>query len=343
LEAKKRTSFFNSRLASFENKRRSTPSVVSSFAFFLRRGVIVKSQMNLMKLMKDFDTKKECREYLEELRWPDGVECPRCNGKTISRIQKRGQFDCDSCRYQFSVMSGTIFHGSHLPLPTWFVATYLICESKKGISANQMKRTLCVSYKTAWYLCHRIRKAMIEANPTLLRGDVELDETYIGGKTRMRGHAAYLRNKKMVLGAIERGGKLRLRLEERSKTANQRLIREWIKETTAGDAKRLLTDGHPAYFGIEDADTKHESVDHNKEEWVRGDVHTNTIENAWSLFKRSVIGAYHQVSAKHLDAYLDEFEFRFNNRKNPYLFRDTIKRLIESSNLEYKQLTANAA
>src|SRR5690348_11764466 len=118
--------------------------------------------MNLMTLMVDFDTEEECRIALEKLRWPDGVKCPRCQSDKISRIQKRDQFDCDSCRYQFSATSGTIFHDSHLPLPKWFAAAYLMCESKKGISANQLKRTLKVSYKTAWYLCHRIRKAMEE-------------------------------------------------------------------------------------------------------------------------------------------------------------------------------------
>ena len=288
--------------------------------------------------MVDFDTEAECRTYLEQLRWPNGIECPRCKGKVISRIKARDQFDCDSCRYQFSVMSGTIFHDSHLPLPKWFIATLLICESRKGISANQLKRILGVSYKTAWYLCHRIRKAMVEANPRPLRGTVELDETLIGGKRRWK-ERTYLRNKQMVMGAIERGGPVRMRVEKRSKQPSQEIVRQFIAETTAPDAKRFITDGHPAYFNIADRDTKHESVDHNAKEWVRGDVHTNSIENAWSLFKRSIVGAFHKVSAKHLDAYLDEFEFRFNNRKNPYLFRDTLKKLISSPNLKYNELT----
>src|SRR5204862_7315333 len=138
----------------------------------------------MMKLMEAFDTESECRAYMEELRWPDGIRCPRCNGGTISRIQKRDQFDCDSCRYQFSVMSGTIFHDSHLPLPKWFAATYLMCESKKGVSALQLKRTLKVAYKTAWYLCHRIREAVKDADTSLLSGFVEVDETYVGGKAK---------------------------------------------------------------------------------------------------------------------------------------------------------------
>src|SRR5919201_6716907 len=110
--------------------------------------------VNLVDLCEQYHSEDRCRAYLEELRWPDGVVCPRCEGTTISRIQKRHQFDCDSCRYQFSVKAGTLFHDSHLPLWKWFMATYLICESKKGLSANQLKRTLNVAYKTAWYLCH---------------------------------------------------------------------------------------------------------------------------------------------------------------------------------------------
>ncbi|HEV8232904.1 MAG TPA: IS1595 family transposase [Thermoanaerobaculia bacterium] len=295
-----------------------------------------KQQMNLMKLFQDFDTSEECRTYLEELRWPDGVKCPRCQSGKISRIRERNQFDCDSCRYQFSVTAGSIFHDSHLPLPKWFAAVYLMCEARKGVSANQLKRTLSVSYKTAWYLCHRIRKAMEELNPAPLKGTVEIDEAYIGGKRRHVG-GGYRGNKTMVLGAIERGGEVRLKIEKRN---NKPTLHRFVAETTAPETERIMTDEWRAYRGIGDADTKHETVDHYKEEWVRGDVHTNSIEGVWSLFKRSVIGSYHQVSAKHLDRYLDEFEFRFNNRKNPYLFRDTLLKLLQAQALTYQKLTA---
>src|SRR5579864_3059921 len=140
--------------------------------------------MNLVELIEQFGTDAQCRQTLEHLRWPKGVTCPACKSDKISRIFGRDQFDCDSCRYQFSATAGTIFHDSHLPLTKWFLATYIVAESKKGISANQLKRMLSISYKTAWYLYHRIRKAMEEANPKPLSGTVELDETYIGGKRR---------------------------------------------------------------------------------------------------------------------------------------------------------------
>src|SRR4030065_2041551 len=137
----------------------------------------IKQEMNLMKLMEQYHSDETCRDVLEKLRWNDKVQCPRCKSQIIRNSYTRDQFDCASCGYQFSVTSGTIFHDSHLPLMKWFVAVYLMVEAKKGISANQMKRTLNVSYKTAWYLCHRIRNAMMTENPTPLSGTVGAEET----------------------------------------------------------------------------------------------------------------------------------------------------------------------
>lgn len=302
-------------------------------------------EMDLMKLMMQFGSDDKCRTYLEKLRWPNGVRCARCQSEKISNIYKRDKFACASCGYHFSVTAGTIFHDSHLPLTKWFAAVYLMCESRKGISANQLKRTLGVAYQTAWHLCHRIRKAVADADTELLSGIIEVDETYIGGKAKnmhrdvreqkIQGRGAV--GKAMVLGAIERGGKIRLRVDNR---ADRETLHAFIKQIAAPDAECIMTDEHRGYEGIADENTRHETVSHSKDEWVRGDVHTNTVENAWSLFKRSVVGSYHQISAKHLDRYLDEFEFRFNNRNNPFLFRDTLLRLVNSENLEYKELTA---
>ncbi|MBZ5701403.1 MAG: IS1595 family transposase [Acidobacteriia bacterium] len=295
--------------------------------------------MNLVELLEKFADDEKCRAYLEALRWPDGAMCTRCKSEKVYRILKRDQFVCDSCKYQFSATAGTIFHDSHLPLWKWFLATYFMAESKKGMSANQLKRTLAVSYKTAWYLCHRIRKAMQEANPRPLKGTIELDETWIGGKCHWKNRT-YLRNKTMALDAIERGGPIRMKAEKRGKNPSQKMIHQWIAKTAASNAEKLYTNEHAAYFRIHDHNIKHESMNHKEEEYVRGDVHTNSIENAGSLFKRSIVDSYHKVSEKHLDAYLDEFKWRFNNRKNPYLFRDTLLKLIQSPNFKYKELTA---
>jgi transposase-like protein len=298
--------------------------------------------MNLVSLVARFADDKKCRAYLEALRWPDGPTCPRCKATKIYRILEREQFVCDSCDYQFSVTVNTIFHDSHLPLWKWFLAVYLMMESKKAMSANQLKRTLDVSYKTAWYLCHRIRKAIEEVNPRKLRGTVEVDETFIGGVKRGYG-AGYRGNKVVVLGAIERGGPLRMTAEKQETRPTKRILHGFIAKEIAPDAQRIITDSWRGYRGIADHDTKHETVNHLAKEWVRGDIHTNSIESAWSLFKRGLIGSYHKISVKHFDAYLDEFEWRFNNRANPFLFRDTLLKLINSNNLEYKKLTSKSA
>src|ERR1700730_14237649 len=176
----------------------------------------VKPEMDLMTLFDKFGNDERCRMYLEKLRWPEGVRCVRCGSDKVSHIYKRNQFACDACQYHFSVTAGTIFHDSHLPLMKWFAAIVLICEAKKGMSALQLKRTLQVAYKTAWYLCHRIREAVKDADTSLLSGFVEVDETYVGGKAKnmhkdvrarkIQGRGAS--GKAMVLGAIERGGQV---------------------------------------------------------------------------------------------------------------------------------------
>ena len=292
--------------------------------------------INLVALVEQFADEEKCQSYLEALRWSDGVQCPRCQSKKVYRVQNREQYDCDGCRYQFSVTAGTIFHDSHLPLWKWFLAVYLMAEAKKGISANQMKRTLNISYKTAWYLCHRIRKAMQETTPSSLSGTVEVDETFVSGKKRHVGHG-YWGNKATVIGALQRGGQIRLQVIP---STDRKTLHKFIHEQTAPETEAIYPDAWQAYQGIADEDTRHETVDHNQDEWVRGDVHTNGIENVWSLLKRSIVSSYHKVSKKHLNAYLDELEWRFNNRKNPYLFRDTIRRLIEAPALTYAELTA---
>jgi transposase-like protein len=303
---------------------------------------------NLISVIEKFGTDEKCRETLVRLKWPNGVECPHCQSKKISRVAVREIYDCDSCRYQFSVTAGSIFHDSHLPLTKWFFATYVMVESKKGVSANQLKRMLGISYKTAWYLCHRIRKAMTEVSPDPIGGKgctVEMDETYVGGHKRHVG-SGYLGNKTMVLGALERGGEVRLRVEKRSKRGDKKALHGFVADATKPDTTKIYTDDNPGYLGIADADTEdteHQSVNHSAEEWVRGDVHTNGIEGVWSLFKRSIVGSYHQVSAKHLDSYLDEFEWRFNQRENPYLFRDTLVRMLNSPKMEFKELIKKPA
>ena len=293
---------------------------------------------DLLTLVDDFNTDAKCRELLERLRWPNGVACFRCGSLSVSEIEGRGQFDCNACRYQFSVTAGTIMHDSHLPLRKWFIAIYLMCESKKGISALQLKRTIKVAYKTAWYLCHRIRAAMGNDpfdGPTLL-GIVEVDETLVGGKTRGKGRA-YKGNKTWVAGAIQRNGGIKL---ERIPNTKKGTLHDFINRTVKDEAEAIYTDELASYLGIADHNTRHETVNHSAEQWVLGDVHTNTIEGVWSLFKRSIIGAFHKVSEKHLDRYLEELEWRYSNRDNTHIFTDTLRRIVNTEHLTYQKLVA---
>lgn len=294
-------------------------------------------QMDLMQLMERFHSDDKCREVLEELRWPNGVGCPRCGGSRHAHDTVRGVYDCYACGYQFSVLAGTIFHDTKLPLRKWFIAVMLMVESKKGMSANQLKRVLGVSYKTSWYLCHRIRAAVREAYPMPLKGIVEIGETFIGGEVRGKGRG-YKGNKAVVVGAVQREGKIILQVVP---DRNRKTLHAFADEAVHDDAEAIHTDDWRPYRGIGDEDTAHETVNHSIGEYARGNVNTNSVENIWSLLKRSIIGSYHKVSVKHLDAYLDELEWRFNNRDNPWLFRDTLTMLLKSDNLEYKTLTGN--
>jgi transposase-like protein len=301
-----------------------------------------KSEFDLTELIERFGSEDKCHAFLEELRWPDGVRCPRCDSEKISRIQTRRQFDCDGCRYQFSVRVGTILHDSKLPLWKWFLATYLMIESRKGVSANQLKRVLGVSYKTAWYLCHRIRATMEGAEgDDLLCGIVEVDDTWVGGRPKRHkgdktdGRSDWRDRKALIVGAVQRDGEVRLRLERRMSKEG---VQAFLAEHVADDTEAIYSDQFAS--GLGDWNTRHETVNHGDNEWARGDVHTQTIEGVWSLFKRSIIGSYHHMSVKHLPAYLDEMEWRYNNRENKFLFRDTLLKLIEGDTLPYKELIA---
>ena len=293
--------------------------------------------VNLVSLLDRYNTDDRCRDALEAIRWPAGVCCTRCGDTAVDEVPSRNQFRCRGCKYRFSVMAGTIMHRSHLPLRKWFLAIYLMCESKKGMSANQLKRSLGCQYKTAWYLCHRIREAMGNdpfTGPTLF-GVVEVDETLIGGRAKGRENA--LENKHWVAGAIERGGQVRI---ERIPNVRKDTIQGFVERTVSPDAEAIYTDELRSYIGVETDTRRHETVCHSEDEWVVGDVHTNSVEGVWSLFKRSIVGSFHKMSVKHMDRYLEELEWRFNNRDNPYIFRDTLRRIVRTDPMQYRELIA---
>jgi transposase-like protein len=212
------------------------------------------------------------------------------------------------------------------------------------MSANQIKRTLGVSYKTAWYLCHRIRAAMKDAEiPEKMDGVVEMDETYVGGRNTGHGRGEAQENKQVVIGIKERNGKLRF---FHAADASSGTLAQYVRENISTDVEVLITDSYPGYNRNVVDGRPHEIINHRDKEYVRYEdgfcITTNGIESAFSLLKRGIVGSWHKISAKHLQAYLDEMTWRFDNRNNPYLFRDTMMKLIEAPVLEYKKLTAAA-
>jgi transposase-like protein len=298
--------------------------------------------VTIVELCTTFSSDSHCRELLERLKWPAGQECPRCKGHSIVRLATNAKLLwCRGCEYQFTVTANTIFHDSHLPLITWFAATYLLCESRKGMSANQIKRTLGISYKTAWYLCHRIRAAMASTEKLLLDGRVEMDETYIGGKMKGKGVYAGMRAKVPVFGIKQRDGELRFfKIEDvRSGT-----LAKFIKENVSEDVQVIMTDDFSTYpWALDKAGqdrTKHKTVNHSAGVYADGDITTNGIESAFSLLKRGIVGTWHRISAKHLPAYLEEMTFRFNRRNSKGLFLDTLRHMITADPLTYGKLTA---
>jgi transposase-like protein len=300
--------------------------------------------MTLPELNRLFSTDEDCREILTRLRWPEGVDCPRCRNRNVWWVDSRKQFTCSECSYQFSVTTGTIFNDSHLALPLWFMAVLLLCEAKKGMSAMQLKRTIWGqhkgSYKTAWYLCHRIRAGMKEVEQPMLDGTVEMDETYVGGKHRGGGQGARLANKEVVIGLRQRNGDLRFFHAEDAKSGT---LAKYIRENVSADVEVLITDSFPAYKNAV-GDAEHKIVNHHAGEYVRYEngacVTTNTVESAFSLLKRGIMGSWHKISAKHLPAYLDEMTFRFNRRKSANLFLDTLRHMVTAPVLTFEKLTA---
>ena len=287
---------------------------------------------NLVKLIEDFRSEEQCRDYLEAIRWPEGVTCPRCQSHSVSRIEERSQYDCNGCRHQFSVTAGSVFHDTHLPLWKWFLAVYIMCEPKKSVSANQLKRTLGISYKTAWYLCHRIRKAM--QDDAALNGTIEVDEAYVGSRKPGK-HGRGATGKTKVAGMVERGGKVQLAVV--AKLDRESLIK-FIENHLGKNVKMVITDAYPTYKALKGI-APHTTV--NKSQPAgKDDENINAIENVWSLLKRSIIGSHHKISAKHLPAYLNEIAFRFNNRDNPNLFRDTLAKLLAGNHVTFQELAA---
>lgn len=294
--------------------------------------------MNLIELTERIDSEEKARAFLEEMRWPNGVTCPRCGHEHISRLKDYHKFECAACEYQFSVTSGTFMHKTRLPLRKWLVAVYLICESKKGISAKQIERTIGVSYPTAWHMMHRIRTAMVTPEDEAgLFGALEMDETYVGGKERGigPGRPGKRSKKTAVLGIIERSGRVRCKAVPNVGAAEIMDFATWAVDRGAVDI--IYTDQLNSYR-IFDGVFQHKSINHTIC-YIMGDIHTNGIEGFWSLLKRGINGSFHHISAKHISRYLDEFMWRFNNRNSENIFEALLERCGQAQ-LSYASLAA---
>src|SRR5580693_5631775 len=292
-----------------------------------------------------FSDDTAAREALESVRWPTGPVCVHC-GCTDHVVRVAGEKQshrpgllyCNDCKGQFTVTVGTVFERSKIPLTKWWMATFLLCSSKKGISSHQISRTLGVTYKTAWFMTHRIREAMKDGAMGLMGGPgstVEADETYLAKSPKTRKAPGTPLNAKpapQVLSLVERGGNIR------SMYIDDKNVRGALAQHL-DDRSRLVTDGSKTYIGQAE---KHESVDHSKFEWSRGDVHTNNLENFFSIFKRGLVGTYQHMDKKHLDRYLAEFDFRRNTRAKLGI-SDTQRTAIAMKGIEGKRLTYRQA
>ncbi len=295
-------------------------------------------QMTLGQFEQMFPDEESCRVYLASRRWPNGVRCPRCQNDHVYLSKARPwHWQCKKCGknnrapYRFSLRTGTIFEESKKPLIQWFKVLHLLVVSKKGISALQIHRMLGYgSYRTAWYMCHRLRAAMNDPEFRQLMGIVEVDETYIGGvqsnrhwkdRQKYSGAGAAHTGKLTVVGAIARKGNVVCKMVERTDTE---ALTGFVREVTKAHATLVITDEWRGYDAIGIYNREHQVVRHTAGEYVRGNIHTQSIESFWSLLKRGVIGTYHNVSKKYLPLYLAEFSFRFNNRNEADIFGKAI-------------------
>ena len=273
-----------------------------------------------------FHDEEAARTHLEALRWPNGAECPHCGGterntQLQGKAHRPGLWTCGDCRTQFSVTVGTVFERSKIPLHKWLLVTHLMCASKKGMSAKQIERMLGVTYKTAWFMCHRVREAMKPMGFEKMGsggGTVEADETYFGtskaaleDQKRRKKKPRAGHHKMKIVSLVERGGDVRsFHVDKVTGTTLRDKITAHVDKSA-----RLMTDEAPMYKQTGKLYAEHETVNHSKYEYVRGDAYTNTIESYFAILKRGLIGTFHHVGEQHLFRYMHEFDFRYNQRK----------------------------
>jgi hypothetical protein len=303
---------------------------------------------NLQEAIQYFSNEDRCRDMLEKMRWPDGkIVCQSCGEMGAYRNSDMKTYKCrnKACKARFSVTVGTVFENTKLPLSKWFTALFILTAHKKGVSSCQIARDIGIGQKAAWFVLHRLREMMRSKENIKLDNIVEVDEVYIGGKvgnmsktkrTMLRETGQSYNTKTMVMGLIERGGDLKLITV--GKASNMNVLQPMIKDNVDKDAV-VITDSLTNYTGLNKEFAGHETVNHSEHEYVRdGSIHTNSIEGAFSLLRRSIYGIYHKVTPKHLSRYCDETMFRYNFRKmkDTNRFAYSLQRL--EGRLKYKDL-----
>jgi len=308
--------------------------------------LMIKNIDSLIGIYETFPTEKDAIDHLRVLRWGENNErahCPYCGSDRVMHFSDGKSHKCKEkeCRKRFSIKVGTIFHDSKIPLRKWFAAIWLITSHKKGIASTQLAKDIKVTQKTAWFMLHRLRHAAeTKSFKGPMDGDVEVDETYVGGKSKNmhakdRKTGNKYRNKATVMGVLKRDGELRA---EHLPSATKANIQKVVRDNVSTDA-RLITDRAQQYKSLK-GEYDHHSVNHHLGEYVRDDIHTNSIESVWGLFKRQVNGTHHWVSKKHLQAYINEMTWRFNRREMEEGQRvNDLLKFVEGR-LTYAELTA---
>lgn len=271
---------------------------------------------SLLQMMEAFPDEQVCIDHLRAIRWKNGAYCPHCGSTTVYHFSDRRTHKCGECRQRFSIKVGTIFEDTKLPLRKWFIAIWLITSHKKGIASTQLAKDLKITQKSAWFVLHRLRyAARTQSFAAPLEGDIEVDETYIGGKNKNRHKGKKVpgtgsAGKAIVMGAIERGGSVVARVVQSTETEE---MEAFVDGVVSDKVTTLSTDEHSGYrrLGVK---YPHGVVRHGKGEYVSGVIHTQTIDGYWSQLKRQIIGIHHWVSVKHLDRYVAESSWRYNRR-----------------------------